>query len=59
MVSKYVLNHIAAEFERVNCDSIDNSRCGCIMRTTHGLSYACELTRYVIGSIPLNTIHMF
>ena len=35
------------------------SRCGCVMRTTHGLPCACELARYVVGTIPLGTIHMF
>ena len=29
------------------------------MRTIHGLPCACELTRYVVGSIPLGVIHMF
>ena len=29
------------------------------MRTTHGLPCACELARYVVGSIPLDVIHMF
>ena len=29
------------------------------MRTTYGLSCACELARYVVGSIPLDTVHMF
>jgi len=29
------------------------------MRTTHGLLCACELSRYVVGTIPLETIHMF
>ena len=29
------------------------------MRTTQGLSCVCELVRYVVGSIPLDTIHMF
>ncbi|KAH1203307.1 hypothetical protein GmHk_17G049581 [Glycine max] len=50
---------IAAEFERVNYAGIDSSRCGCIMRTTYDLPCACELARYVLGSIPLDTIHMF
>ena len=59
MISRYVLNQIAAEFERVNYVGIDSSCCGCIMRTTHGLPCACELARYVVGSIPLDTIHMF
>ena len=30
MISRYVLNQIAAEFERVNCVGIDSSHCGCI-----------------------------
>ena len=29
------------------------------MRTTHGLPCACELSKYVVGSIPLETIHIF
>ena len=29
------------------------------MRTTHDLPYACELSKYVVGTIPLETIHMF
>ena len=29
------------------------------MRTTFNLLCACELARYAIGSIPLDTIHMF
>ena len=30
-----------------------------IMRTTHALPCACELARCVVGSIPLDTVHMF
>ncbi|KAH1213108.1 hypothetical protein GmHk_14G041126 [Glycine max] len=59
MVSRYALNQIAAEFEPVNYAGIDSSRCGCIMKTTYGLPCACELARYVVGSILLDTIHMF
>ncbi|KAL5127625.1 hypothetical protein HKD37_14G040009 [Glycine soja] len=51
MVSRYALNQIAAEFECINYAGIDSSRCGCIMRTTHDLPCACELVRYVIGSL--------
>ncbi|KAH1241435.1 hypothetical protein GmHk_07G019023 [Glycine max] len=29
------------------------------MRTTHGLPWACELSKYVVGIIPLEIIHMF
>jgi len=59
MVSRYALNQIVAEFERVNCASIDSSHCEYIMRIIHDLPYAYELARYVVGSIPLDTIHMF
>ena len=29
------------------------------MRTTHGLPCACELARYLVGTIPPDIIHMF
>ncbi|KAL5165409.1 hypothetical protein HKD37_18G050537 [Glycine soja] len=38
---------------------VSSCLCGCIMRTSHGLPCARELARYVLGSIPLDTIHMF
>ena len=38
---------------------IDSSHYGSVMRTTHGLPCACELARYVVGSMPLGVIHMF
>jgi len=53
MVSRYALNQIAAEFERVHYVGKNPSRCGCVMRTTHGLPCACELSKYVVGTIPL------
>ena len=59
MVLRYVLNQIDAEYERVSYVGIDSSCCGCVMRTIHGLSCACELARYVFGGIPLGVIHMF
>ncbi|KAL5161851.1 putative protein FAR1-RELATED SEQUENCE 10 [Glycine soja] len=59
MVSRYALNEIATEFERVHYAGKNPSSCGCVMRTTHDLPCACELSRYVVGSIPLNAIHMF
>ncbi|RZC28365.1 hypothetical protein D0Y65_000381 [Glycine soja] len=59
MVSRYALNQIAVEFTRVSYADIDSFCCGCVMRTTHGLPCACELGRYVFGSIPLSIIHMF
>ncbi|KAH1225478.1 hypothetical protein GmHk_11G032360 [Glycine max] len=56
---KRLLDMIAAEYERVHYAGKNLSRCGCVMRTTHGLPYACELSKYVLGTIPLETIHMF
>ncbi|KAH1190176.1 hypothetical protein GmHk_20G057800 [Glycine max] len=59
MVSRYALNEILVEFERV-CHLKDNvSSCGCVLRITLGLPCACELQRYEGGSIPLDAIHMY
>ncbi|KAH1217277.1 hypothetical protein GmHk_13G037966 [Glycine max] len=46
MVSRYVLNQIAAKFEHIHYASKNPSHCGCVMRTTHGLPCACELSKY-------------
>ncbi|XP_040866283.1 uncharacterized protein [Glycine max] len=59
MVSRYALNQIAAELERVYYDGKNPSSCGCVVRTTLGLPCACELSKYVSGCIPLDSIHMF
>ena len=59
MISRYTLNQIAAEFKHVSYVGVDNSCCGCVMRTTHGLPCACELATYVVDSIPLDVIHKF
>jgi len=59
IVLRYALNQIVTEIEHVNYIGIASSHCGCIIRTTHSLSCACELARYVLGSIPLDTIHIF
>jgi len=59
MASRYALNQIATKFEHVHYAGKNPSHCGCIMRTTHGLLCACELARYVVGTIPLDIIHMF
>ncbi|XP_028186404.1 protein FAR1-RELATED SEQUENCE 6-like [Glycine soja] len=50
---------IAAEFERVHYAGKNPSSCGCVVRTTLGLPCACELSKYVGGCIPLDSIHMF
>ncbi|KAH1238817.1 hypothetical protein GmHk_08G023416 [Glycine max] len=53
MISRYALNQIVAEYKH------NPSHCECVMRTTHGLPCACELSKYVLGRIPLDSIHMF
>ncbi|KAH1265994.1 hypothetical protein GmHk_01G001590 [Glycine max] len=59
MLLRYALNEIAAKFESAHYASKNPSSCGCMMRSTHGLPCACELSRYAVGSIPLDSIHMF
>ena len=59
MVSRCALNEIAAELDCVQYCSNDPSSCGCSMRSMHGLPYACELSSYVVSSIPLESVHMF
>ncbi|KAH1250091.1 hypothetical protein GmHk_05G013320 [Glycine max] len=59
MVSRYALNQIAAELECVDYAGKNPSSCGCMVRTTLGLPCACELSKYVGGCIPLDSIHMF
>ena len=51
MVSMYALNHIVAEFEHVHYAGKDPSTCGYVMRSTHSLHCACELSKYVFGFI--------
>ncbi|KAL5147413.1 putative protein FAR1-RELATED SEQUENCE 10 [Glycine soja] len=52
--------HVIA-FEVDHLHYLDNnlSSCGCVMRSTHGLPCACELSRYTAGSIPLESVHLF
>ena len=59
MVSRYALNEIAAEYERVAYAGKTPSQCGCVMRSTHGLPCACELFKYVGSFIPLERVHIF
>ncbi|KAH1212860.1 Protein FAR1-RELATED SEQUENCE 5 [Glycine max] len=59
MVSRYTLNQIAAKLERVDYAGKNPSSCGCMVRTTLGLPCACELSKYVSGCVPLDSIHMF
>ncbi|XP_028236689.1 uncharacterized protein LOC114416008 [Glycine soja] len=59
MISRYALNEIATEYEHVPYAGKNPTRCGCVIRSTHSLPCACELSKYVFGSIPLEIIHIF
>ncbi|KAH1249253.1 Protein FAR1-RELATED SEQUENCE 5 [Glycine max] len=59
MVSRDALNQIASEVDRLCYLDNNLSSCGCVMRSTHGLPCACELSRYTTGSIPLESVHLF
>jgi len=56
-VSKYILQYIAEESDRVEYVGLDKSRCWCTIRSTHGLPYAYELASFGVGSIPLQSMH--
>ncbi|KAH1265843.1 hypothetical protein GmHk_01G001468 [Glycine max] len=59
MVSRDALNQIASEVDCLRYLGNNPSSCGCVMRSTHGLPCACELSRYTAGSIPLESVHIF
>ena len=59
MVSRNALNEIAAEVEHLCYLGNDPPSCDCVMRSTHNLPCACELSRYIAGSIPMDSVHMF
>ncbi|KAH1198536.1 PKS-NRPS hybrid synthetase [Glycine max] len=58
-INTHVVGHIASEVDRLRYLDNNFSSCGCVMRSTHGLPYACELSRYTAGSIPLESVHLF
>ncbi|KAH1205963.1 hypothetical protein GmHk_16G046539 [Glycine max] len=58
MVSRDALNQIASKVDCLRYLSNNPFSCGCVMRSTHGLPCACELSRYTAGSIPLESVHM-
>ncbi|KAH1253871.1 putative protein FAR1-RELATED SEQUENCE 10 [Glycine max] len=37
----------------------NHSSYGCVMRSTHGPPCACELSRYIAGCIPVESVHIF
>ncbi|XP_052736682.1 uncharacterized protein LOC128197877 [Vigna angularis] len=57
-VSQYALDLIAKELETVQQIGLNSSKCGCVLRRTFGVSYACELARYDVGLIPLGEFHI-
>ncbi|KAH1226107.1 hypothetical protein GmHk_11G032862 [Glycine max] len=57
--SRDALNEIASEVERLRYLGNNPSSCGCVMRSTHGLPCACELSRYTAGSILVELVHIF
>ena len=59
MVSRYALSKIATNFKCVHYVGKNPSRCVYIMRTNHSLPCACEVAKYVVDIIPLDTIYMF
>ncbi|XP_073223429.1 uncharacterized protein [Cicer arietinum] len=61
VVSKNVIDHIVAEFDRVKYVGIDKSECRCTVRRTHGLPCVCEIARYsmISRSIMLDVIHIW
>ncbi|KAL5124683.1 Protein FAR1-RELATED SEQUENCE 5 [Glycine soja] len=56
--SMHVTGHIVGEVEHLRYLGNDPSSCGCVMRSTLGLPCACELSRYTVGSIPVDSVHM-
>ncbi|KAH1197210.1 hypothetical protein GmHk_18G051047 [Glycine max] len=59
MVSRDALNQIASEVDRLRYLGNNPSSCGCVMRSMHGLPCACELSRYIAGNIPVESVHIF
>ncbi|KAL5169794.1 putative protein FAR1-RELATED SEQUENCE 10 [Glycine soja] len=59
MVLRDALNQIASEIDRLRYLGNNLSSCGCVMRSTHDLPCACELSRYTAGSISLESVHLF
>ncbi|KAH1233268.1 hypothetical protein GmHk_09G025748 [Glycine max] len=59
MISRDALNEIASEVECLRYLDNNSSSCGCVMRSTHGLPCACELSKYTAGSIPVESVQIF
>ena len=58
-VSKYALNLIVEELDRVKSVEFDKNRCdGCTLTCTHGLPCVCQLVSFGVASIPLKSVHV-
>jgi len=56
---KYALHVIVEEMNRLKYAGFDKDHCGCTLRSTLGLPYTCELASFGLGSIPLQSVHIF
>ncbi|KAH1189464.1 putative protein FAR1-RELATED SEQUENCE 10 [Glycine max] len=59
MLLRDALNEIAYEVDRLCYLGNNPSSCGCVMRSTHGLPCACELSRYTAGNILVESFNIF
>lgn len=57
-VSKYALELISQEFDRVHHIRFDSESCGCIIKQIYGLPCTYELTQYDLGVIPQYEIYI-
>jgi len=57
-ISKYALQYIVEEMNRLKWVGFDKEQCGCTLRSTHGLPCACELASSGFRSIPLQLMHI-
>ena len=58
-ISKYALHVISEEMSRLKYVGFQKEHCGCTIRSTFGLPCACELASFGLGSIPLQSVHIF
>ncbi|KAL5130734.1 hypothetical protein HKD37_12G033746 [Glycine soja] len=53
------MRRIASEVDHLRYLGNNPSSYGCVMKSTHGLPCACELSRHTAGSIPVESVHIF
>lgn len=57
--SRFALNHIANEVDRMKFVHVDMSHYGCVLRSTHGLPCASELARHALGAYHFKSDHLY